>query len=67
MTHAGAGERFQVVIDFSQFPNGTELILTNPPTTLAPYPYFCYTNLVMKFIVVHGAEGPSAPFDANYT
>lgn len=56
-----------MVIDFSQFPNGTELILTNPPTTLAPYPYFCYTNLVMKFIVVHGPEGPSAPFDANYT
>jgi hypothetical protein len=54
-----------VVIDFSSFVAGDTLILTNNPTSLSEVPEFCFSHLVMAF-VVDGAEPAGEPFDADY-
>ena len=63
------GERYEVVVDFSQFEPGTVLYINNPVTadSVEPNPMFCYSHLVMK-ITVGGTKGEPTPpaFDFNW-
>ena len=57
---AAPGERYEVILDFSNLTVGEELILANLNGTFTDgsgaSPFFCYSHLIMKFIVQVGVS-----------
>ena len=51
------GARYEVVIDFSNLPPGREIILRNSPLPDFNQDTFCWTHVIMKFIVDSAVSG----------
>ena len=61
-THTAPGERYEVMLDFSNLTAGDVLYIANLNSTYLDHsgnsPFFCYSHLIMKFIVQVGAWLP---------